>query len=178
MHRMSHSKRSVYWLGQYPIYLMRGQEGWYVRAPSSCASISDWLKACGLWGQCFKSRKDAASVMAFALQDPDSPAEDNKVQLSRKAPGVYQTKQGVTITRSGKAWSVNHANSNLICLVQGSLWHAGWVALFHSLRLSGQKTPGPSGGLTLWSRQEISVQKALIDGVDRPSYANDMLLAE
>ena len=177
MHRMSHSKRSVYWLGQYPIYLMRGQEGWYVRAPSSCASISDWLKACGLWGQCFKSRKDAASVVEFALQDPEAPTEDDKVQLTRKAPGVYQTKQGVNITRSGSAWAVKHSNSNLICLVQGSLWHAGWVALFHSLRLSESPIELPSSALMLWSRQEIAVQKALIDGADRPSYANDMLLA-
>lgn len=162
-----------YWLGEYPLYLLSEAKGWHAYTPVSCSPVLDWLNDTGLVGQYFKSRAETVEVFSLALSDPGAPAADQLPSLRRRPEGRYVLDGRYVVFRSRGAWTIGDMHGGLNVMIEGSLWCAGWVAFYHSLKAEMPKSNlRPLMGFT---HKEISLQRMVLEGVDRPSWANNFM---
>lgn len=174
LHPVSRGSRSLYWVDQYPLYLMHEDMGWHVYTPVSCRPVKDWLSELGLLSQFFSTRRDALSVLGLALSQPEAPPEDPLPSLKRLSSG-YMLDDRFQIKRSGGVWTVTDRRGNLTSMVSGTLWQASWVALYHKLRMEWAASLPRVKPVTGYTLSEISRQRMVMEGADRPSWANNML---
>jgi len=161
LHRVSNGTQTLYWVGDYPIYLLRSQTGWKVCAPPSRIEVKQWLLDIGLTKQCFSTRKEALQVLLFALDQSGSPQPDNTPSFSRTSDGGYKTAKGAALYYNGSSWDIYTPDDKHHSNVRGSLWRALWVA--DSLALQPD-TDNPWSKALRYDRH----QRDIAEGKDRP----------
>jgi len=182
LHRVQRGSRSLYWVGQYPVYLLPEIQGWHIYTPASCLLVRDWLKELGLAGQFFSSRAQAMDAICLALDDPKAPQPDPLPALKRTEDGNWLAYQRFQIRRRAGIWTIFDQQSQLVSMVHGSLWQTCWAASYiqhravwrqgSSGRLVPQLAPSARGGDASLERAH---HKLVMEGTDRPSLANQMM---
>lgn len=124
-----------WWVGEYPLRLMKERDHWRVLSQPSEIKATIWLKESGLADQRFRTRRDAFESLMLALEMEGSPKPSGKPTCTRLGPGHYRLAGGlVARRREPRKWDVlklEGAGSKQWERPVGSaqsLWRAAWLA--------------------------------------------------